>query len=147
MDKSLPSIRNSPRHTAFDELRHYSFRPKTTKHHRLPSFNHEDTGLRVGISLRPVHKVYSSINVEYCPGYTFPYAAPEIFARYDDHINNRAQSSLELNEKQDVFAFGMIMYELLFNGPAMQIPSDKLKKVYYERQVYSSIMLSYEKAA
>lgn len=54
---------------------------------------------------------------------------------------------LELTEKQDVFAFGMIMYELLFNGPAMQIPSDKLKKVYYEREVYKSVMFNYEKAA
>ena len=44
-------------------------------------------------------------NKEYQPGYTIPYSSPEVF-------NNKTG---KFTSKSDVFSFGILMYELLYN--------------------------------
>jgi hypothetical protein len=53
---------------------------------------------------------YFCAKIDYCPGYTFPYAAPEVYSRYEDNHEGRNQKYLYFSEKQDVYAFGLIMF-------------------------------------
>lgn len=59
------------------------------------------------------------------PGYTFPYAAPEVIS----HILSRKQP-FEYSEKQDAFAFGLILASVFFNNRVFEMSSQAYKEVY-----------------
>lgn len=46
--------------------------------------------------------------IDYTPGFTFPYVAPEVFIRFLRQ-STRREDGLQFSEKQDVFALGIVL--------------------------------------
>ena len=70
--------------------------------------------------------------IDYHPGFTFPYVAPEV---YMSHLaTTKRKKYMEFTPKQDVYAFGMIMYEVVFGIRMTQASPEKCKQIYVQRE-------------
>lgn len=49
---------------------------------------------------------------------------------------------MEYTEKQDAFAFGMIMYEVFFNCRPFNLSIQKYKEVYYEKKISERLFVT-----
>lgn len=79
---------------------------------------------------------------EYCPGCTMPYASPEVFDRPIDYG--------KYGHKVDVYSFGVLMMELLFDSlPISMRRSDdnhrKLRKALEDRTYTQFILANVER--
>ena len=66
--------------------------------------------------------------IDYHPGFTFPYAAPEVYLNLI--ISTKQKQYLQFTQKQDIYSFGMLMYEVLFDTRMTQASHEKYKKIY-----------------
>lgn len=71
--------------------------------------------------------------IDYRPGFTFPYVAPESYLNL--HSTRDRTKYIEFTPKQDVYAFGMIMYEVIFGTRMMQISPEKYRNIYVQREI------------
>lgn len=73
----------------------------------------------------------STIKGDYCPGFTLPYCAPEVF------------TGKEFSSAQDMFSFGIIVYRLLHSALPF-FPVDSLVGVYRRKAYHSRLMVAPE---
>jgi serine/threonine protein kinase len=71
----------------------------------------------------------------YAPGRTFPYAPPETSNRID-----------KFSSQQDMFSFGVIMFQFLFNSFPLNCSESVLKTIYKSKEYTERIFLAPEKA-
>lgn len=80
-------------------------------------------------------KKYFFVYLAFLPGFSFPYAAPEVYQKYEDAAVRKTRKEIEFSEKQDVFAFGIIMREVLMGNQPFQLNQQKSREVYYNGKV------------
>lgn len=60
--------------------------------------------------------MYDFSNIEHIPGHTFPYVAPEVYELFHRNNNKKLSFIGNFSQAQDVYAFGIIMSEILFDS-------------------------------
>ena len=48
-----------------------------------------------------------------------------------------------ISQKQDIFSFGVIMYEVLFSSKMFQFTQDKYREVYYKKAILERLFLAF----
>ena len=68
--------------------------------------------------------------------------APEIYANFE---KNSAKKDMVFSEKHDVFSFGVMMAELVFNCRLFSLSAEKFKEVYRNGEVLDRYFFASEK--
>lgn len=92
-----------------------------------------------------LEKYYSHLLIDFRPGTSMPYSAPECFTRNSKLSQNIAPS---FNYKSDIYSFCMLMFELLFNNYPFEynrVLYEKYKSSYTDKDYFKFMLISPEK--
>lgn len=76
-----------------------------------------------------------SFNKDYSPGFTFPYVAPEVFQHCKKQPSLR--QPIQFNQSQDVYAFGIILSQILFKSSIFNLSTSKFQQIYLRNETIS----------